>query len=108
MPDPNLFGDVVKIAKPGDEIENLAATTHPFHVDNQGTQANYRTAGVADMAQAILEGRAHRCNGDLALHVVEVMTSILKAGETGQALDMQTSCERPLPLAETDAAALLR
>ncbi|MDA9208290.1 Gfo/Idh/MocA family oxidoreductase [Octadecabacter sp.] len=108
LPDPNFFGDVVKMAKPGGEIEDLAVTTHPFHVDNQGTQANYRTAGAADMAQAVLEGRPHRCNGDLALHVVEVMTSILKAGETGHALDMQTSCERPLPLGENDAAALLK
>ena len=107
LPDPNFFGDVVRMAKAGGEIEDLPVTDHPFHVDNQGTQANYRTAGAAEMAQAVLEGRPHRCNGELALHVVEVMTSILKAGETGEALKMQTTCERPLPLGTGDATELL-
>lgn len=108
LPDPNFFGDVVKIAKPGGEIEDLAVTTHPFHVNNQGTQANFRTAGAAEMAQAILEERPHRCNGDLALHVIEVMTSILKAGETGQAVNMRTSCDRPDALSGEKARALLK
>ncbi len=49
--------------------------------------ANYRTAGLADMALAILEGRPHRCSLEVALHAVDVMTSILKAGESGEARD---------------------
>lgn len=108
LPDPNFFGSVVKIAKFGGEIEDLAVTTHPFHIDNQGAQANYRTAGAAEMAQAILEERPHRCNGDLALHVVEVMTSILRSGETGTPVEMKTACLRPPQLGKDAATALLK
>ena len=50
--------------------------------------ANYRTAGLADMALAIAEGRPHRCSMELALHAVDVMTGILKSGETGKFVDM--------------------
>jgi hypothetical protein len=59
------------------------------------------------MATAIQEGREHRCNLDLAVHVVEVMTSILKAGETRAWVDMTTTCDRPAPLTADDARALL-
>ena len=107
LPDPNFFGGVVKQAGPDGEVKEMAMTDHPFFVDNQPGQANYRTAGAADMAQAVLDGRAHRCNGDMALHVVDVMTGILKAGEAGQAVDMTTTCDRPEPLSPTAASALL-
>ena len=33
----------------------------------------------------VIEGRAPRASGDLALHVLEVMEAILRAGETGTA-----------------------
>ena len=49
--------------------------------------ANYRTAGLADMAIAIAEGRLHRCSMEAALHAVEIMTGILKSGETGKFVD---------------------
>lgn len=108
LPDPNFFGGVVKAAGTDREIKDLDVTDHPFHIDNQDSQANYRTAGAADMAQAVIEGRPHRCNGEMALHVIDVLTGILKAGETGAPVKMQTSCERPEPLDATAAKALLR
>jgi len=36
------------------------------------------------------------------------MTSILKAGETGQAIEMITRCVRPAPLGPEAARALMR
>jgi hypothetical protein len=36
------------------------------------------------------------------------MTSILKAGETGQVLTLQTTCERPAALSPDEARAMLR
>ncbi len=101
VPDPNFFGGTVEIALPGGEIEPLDRTDHPFGIDNQQDQntgdkrANYRTAGLADMAQAIVEGRPHRCSLEMSLHAVDVMTSILKSGETGEFItlthDMRTA-----------------
>ena len=72
-----------------------------------GRCANYRTAGLADMALAILEGRDARCSLDRALHGVDVMTSILKSGETGAFVDLTTTCTRPAPLGPEEAQALL-
>ena len=54
----------------------------------QGTTANYRTAGLADMAIGHPSRAAtHRCSLDRALHAVDVMTAILKSGETGTFVD---------------------
>jgi len=36
------------------------------------------------------------------------MTSILRAGETGQVITLQTTCERPAALGIEEARALLR
>ena len=69
--------------------------------------ANYRTAGLADMAIAIAEGRPHRCSMEAALHAIDVMTGILKSGETGKFVAMQTTCERPAALGIAEAKALL-
>ena len=60
------------------------------------------------MVQAIDKGRPARCGIDLALHVVDVMTSLLKAGETGRVITLTTTCERPKALKPKDAAALLK
>ena len=59
------------------------------------------------MAQAIGEGRKHRCDIDLAVHVVDVMTGILRAGAERRVVDMTTTCERPAALSSAEAQALL-
>ncbi|HMR59704.1 MAG TPA: gfo/Idh/MocA family oxidoreductase, partial [Amaricoccus sp.] len=73
----------------------------------EGMMANYRSAGLADMAQAILQGREMRCSLDRALHGVDVMTAILKSGETGTFVELQTTCTRPEPFGPEAARALL-
>ena len=59
------------------------------------------------MAIAIGEGRPHRCSMEAALHAVDVMTGILRSGETGKFVAMQTTCERPAALGIKEAKALL-
>jgi len=108
MPDPNFFGGELRVTQ-GREDSDLPAWDHPFSVNNFGDdneQANYRGAGLSDMALAISENRSHRCSGEFAHHVVDVMTCILKAGETGARVPVTTSCERPAPL-DADAARAL-
>ena len=107
VPDPNFFGGDVSYAGRDGKVEQLEVWDHPFGVANQehrrARKANYRTAGLADMAQAMVEGRPHRCSLELALHAVDVMTGILKSGETGGFVDMTTTCERPAPLGPDEA-----
>ena len=107
IPDPNFFGGTVEIGGPDGEISALPAWDHPFGIANQDDRANYRCAGLADMAAAIAEGRAHRCNIDLAVHAVDVMTAILRAGEERRFIDLTTTCDRPAALSPDEARALL-
>ncbi|WP_404404284.1 Gfo/Idh/MocA family protein [Pelagibacterium halotolerans] len=112
VPDPNFFGgDLIKATRDGGR-ETLTPWEHPLGVANWDRPngpafANYRTAGLADMMQAVDQGRPARCSLDVALHAVDVMTSILRAGETGNAVDLTTTCERPLALGPNEARALL-
>jgi len=110
LPDPNNFGGKIQMArladfpgKPSWEIKPTVVEQwdHPF------SEGNFRCAGLTDMAHAIAEGRPHRCNADFALHVVDIMTGILRAGEEGRVIDMQTTCERFAPLGPDEARALL-
>ncbi len=111
VPDPNFFGGSVQKVDPSGDVSVLPDRDHPFGVEQEVhggcPQANYRTAGLADMAAAIQEDRPHRCAFDLALHAVDVMGSILKSGETGTFITPSTRCERPEPLSASDAKALL-
>lgn len=112
IPDPNFFGGDVEIIKSNGKAMKLPKWRHPLGVPNQthahGMTANYRTAGLADMALAILDERPHRCSLEFALHVVDVMTAILQSGETGKFITLATSCGQPAALGPKEAAALLR
>ena len=110
VPDPNFFGGDIGLTDGENKVEP-ATFDHPFGVPNeehaQGMMANYRTAGLADMAAAIIEGREHRCSQALSLHVMEVLLAILEAGDSGQVVSLSTSCERPAALTAADAQAMM-
>ncbi len=99
------------MAKPGEPAEPVKNWEHPFGVANeqhsQGMMANYRTAGLADMAAAILNGRDIRCSLERALHGVDVMLAILRSGEEKRFIDIETRCTRPEALNIKAAEALL-
>lgn len=113
LPDPNFFGGAVSAGGADfSDVVPLPDWDHPFGVNNQEDKgvgrANYRAAGLADMAMAIMDGRDHRCSIERALHAVDVMTSILKSGETGEFVAMSTTCSRPAALGIAEAKALLK
>jgi predicted dehydrogenase len=94
VPDPNHFGGQIEALKKGGEWTKVA-TDMPY------ADGNYRSIGLADMANAIRAGRPHRANGDLALHVLEVMEAFGRSSESGRAIDITTTVERPAPLSES-------
>ena len=94
VPDPNHFGGQIEFLKKGGAFEQRD-TTEPY------ADGNYRSLGVADMAHAIRSNRPHRANGDLALHVLEVMEAFDRAAETGTTITITTKTERPAPLSES-------
>lgn len=112
VPDPNFFGGDVQIADRDGKVATITEVNHPFGVPNSADgrgdkQANYRCAGLADMAAAITDNRPHRCSLELATHVVEVMTAILQSGQSRSWVEMSTTCDRPDPMGVQDAQNLL-
>jgi predicted dehydrogenase len=59
-----------------------------------------RGAGVADMAGAIRDGRPHRASGELAYHVLEVLTALERSAREGRHIPIESRCARPAPLPE--------
>ncbi|MFJ6323595.1 MULTISPECIES: Gfo/Idh/MocA family protein [unclassified Rhizobium] len=112
VPDPNFFGGTVEASGRDKDIKPLENWAHPFGIANQespsGPRANYRTAGLADMAASLIDGRDARCSLDRTLHGVDVMTSILKSGEEGRFIDLTTTCTQPAALGIEEAQALLK
>lgn len=113
VPDPNFFNGDVTITDRAGVKEVVTPWDHPFGKANQDLEkpnprANYRNAGLSDMMDSLETGKTARCDIDVALHAIDVMTSILKAGETGQVITLSTTCERPAALGIDEARALLR
>jgi len=113
VPDPNFFAGDIFTTDANGTRSKVEPWDHPLgrmnFTDSNGVQrANYRAAGLADMVQSIEKNRAARCGIDVALHVVDVMTSLLRAGETGKVITLTTTCERPKALKPKEAAALLK
>lgn len=111
VPDPNFFGGELRISN-GDEHE-FVFNDHPFETANFADTkdtlvANYRGAGLADMIDAIANNRPHRCDEKLALHVIDVMTSALRSGQSRTCMTIQSTCERPAALEAAEAATLLQ
>jgi predicted dehydrogenase len=89
-PDPNTFGGEVQLWTTAKKEWQKVPLTHSDQVG--------RGIGIADMAHAVHEKRPHRMNGELALHVVEVMESFLVSGEAGKKIEMKSACPQPAPL----------
>ena len=112
VPDPNFFGGEVIVAGADTVRKTLPAWDHPFGVNNhqssQGDVANYRGAGLADMARAITTRRDIRCGIDRMLHVVDVMTAIMQSGGSGRFVTLKSTCKRPAYLGPDEARELLK
>lgn len=88
VPDPNTFGGPVLIRRQGAAEWKEIPLTH-------GYSENSRGIGVADMAYALLSGRKHRANGDMAYHVLDIMHGFHDASRDGRHYELQSTCERP-------------
>jgi predicted dehydrogenase len=110
LPDPDLFGGVVQIARGREAFVPIDTSYEPFGKangrDSDMQAADYRGVGLAEMADAIANQRPHRCSSELALHVLAVMVGILDSADSGHSVDISVSCERPASLAPDEARKL--
>jgi hypothetical protein len=61
------------------------------------TNANYRGAGLAEMAYSIENRKINKCNGELSLHVLDIIQSTMKACISGVTQTIKTTCKKPQP-----------
>ena len=89
-PDPNRFDGEVQLIRP-----NAGEwTTLPASAGYTGSARGY---GLADLATTPA-GETHRANGEVALHVLDAMESVLRSAEEGRSVAVSTRCERPSPV----------
>lgn len=91
VPDPNGFGGPVALCRAGMETWQEVPPSH-------GYTDNLRMIGVADMACAISKGRANRCSGEMAYHVLDVMHSFGDSSRSGRHIEITSSCRQPVAL----------
>ena len=111
LPDPDTFGGVLAVSDGGQDWQETDTAGLLYGAVNWPVvapdRANYRMLGLADLARALQTGRAPRASGQLALHVLEVMEAILRAGETGVAQEIGGTTAQPAELGEDEARSLL-
>jgi predicted dehydrogenase len=96
VPDPNGFGGTPRLFHQDSPRWTELA-------DAAGYADGGRGRGIADLADALDAGTAHRADGELALHVLDVMESLLRSAEHGRAEQVTTHCTRPDPVPLTEA-----
>ena len=108
VPDPNMFGGSVyvcnKLGDPWKEYKTNKMHLGKINIRSQSsranespTNANYRGAGLAEMAYSIENKKINKCNGELSLHVLDIIQSTMKACKTNKSQLIQTSCKKPKP-----------
>ena len=108
VPDPNMFGGSVHVCKKlGDKwkeyktnkmlLGKINIRSQSSRANESSTNANYRGVGLAEMAYSIDNKKVNKCNGELSLHVLDIIQSTMKACKTGTAQSIKTTCKKPQP-----------
>ena len=106
IPDPNMFGGSVylcqKLGQPWKEYKTQKMPLGKINIRGKSLRANespinanYRGVGLAEMAYCIENKKTHRCNGQLSLHVLDIIKSTMKASITGKKQKIKTTCKIP-------------
>jgi predicted dehydrogenase len=129
VPDPDTFGGDVEVSAEN-VLQNihdaanvaLAGSQVEWLIDETGGKtfgginypagnpviANYRSLGLAERANAIVEGRPHRCSGRFALHALAIMLGIIESAESGDPVKIGVPGTTRPGLTEEEARKLLR
>jgi predicted dehydrogenase len=90
VPDPNGYENKVLLYQEGQE--NWQQMELPHGDDWK------RGIGTADMAYALRTGRTHRASGEMAYHVLDVMHCFDESSNSGQHVEVKSTCARPAAL----------
>ena len=106
VPDPNMFGGSVLLSKKlGSKWRNYKTNkmvlgkinirTQSSRANESPTNANYRGVGLAEMAYCIDKKKIHRCNGEVSLHVLDLIQSTMQSAKTNKPIRLSTTCKIP-------------
>tara|TARA_Y100000590_G_scaffold470216_1_gene662832 strand:+ start:9540 stop:10691 length:1152 start_codon:yes stop_codon:yes gene_type:complete len=118
VPDPNMFGGPVftSDSEGGKWTEHstdamylgkINIVNHSGQNNDISKQSNFRGVGLSEMIYALENNKAHRCNGDLALHVLEIIESTIKSAESSKVIQLKTTCQKPEPFKEEEISIIL-
>ena len=86
VPDPNQFDGDLRVCRAGDDDWTV--------IPARGVAAG-RGSGVVDMVRCIARGEPHRASGEIALHVLEMMTAIDRSGTTAAFEPVESAFDQP-------------
>lgn len=99
LTNPDHFGGQVKYIRespdPDSNEEPVVLWNYTPYTDNS------RGVGISDMADALAGQRACRAGSQMAFHVQEVLSAILKGENEGHFTDIVSSCTKPEPLVQS-------
>ena len=119
MPDPNMFGGsvFVSVTDGGNwgEHKTDSMPLGKINIKSQSarsnespTNANYRGVGLSEMAFSIENNLMNRCNGELSLHVLDMIDSTMRASQTGKPQEIKTTCKKPKPFTLEEIKKILK
>ncbi len=119
VPDPNMFGGSVYLCKKLGQtwkeyktgkmhLGKINIRSKSLRANESPINANYRGAGLAEMAYCIENRKLHRCNGELSLHVLDIIQSTMKASVSGKKQKIRTTCKIPKRFSQKEIKKILK
>ena len=119
VPDPNMFGGSVLISKKlGSSWQNhqtnrmslgrINIRTQSSRANESPTNANYRGVGLSEMINSIQNKRIHRCNGDLSLHVLNIIDAIHLSAKNNKKQKISIKCKKPESFSNKEINSILK
>ena len=87
LADPNTFGGDIRLTRSRQDVE-VVENDLPYAVNSRGI-------GPSEMAAAMAGHRENRASAGLALHVLDIIESMMESTKTGSFVKLRTTCSRP-------------
>ena len=82
--------------------------TQSSRANESPTNANYRGVGLAEMIYSIQNKKKHRCNGNLSLHVLNIIDAIHNSAKKGKKVKINQLCERPTIFSKKEIKSIIK
>ena len=82
--------------------------TQSSRANESPTNANYRGVGLSEMINSIQNKRIHRCNGDLSLHVLNIIDAIHLSAKNNKKQKISIKCKKPEPFSNRQINSILK